>query len=279
VNALTLFFSYAHQDKALQSQLLRHLSRLIQTGQVIPWDDEEILPGVEWKQEIDNHLKTADIIVLLVSPNYMSSAYCSGEEMPVALRRYEAKEVQVLPVILRPTDWRETPLGQLQVLPTNGKSVVEWRDRDQAFQDVAKGIAKVVTSLYEAKVTPPPRFPRPMVNPAPLTPSEVENALQGLPGWKALPCLIPGAEPKKGTELVKTYQFANYDVALGFINRASEHIAAVQHHPTWEITWGTVKTRLTTWDIGHKLSHYDLDVAEYLDTLSREYPTRRDRKE
>jgi hypothetical protein len=52
MNAMKLFFSYAHQDKALQSQLLRHLSRLIRTGQVIPWDDDEILPGVEWKQEI-----------------------------------------------------------------------------------------------------------------------------------------------------------------------------------------------------------------------------------
>ena len=88
---LGFFSAMHHQDKALRGQLLRHLSRLIQTGQVIPWDDDEILPGVEWKQEIDNHLKTADIIVLLVSPNYMSSVYCSGEEMPVALRRYEAK--------------------------------------------------------------------------------------------------------------------------------------------------------------------------------------------
>lgn len=133
--------------------------------------------------------------MLLVSPNYMSSAYCTSEEMTVALRRYEAKEVHVLPVILLPTDWKETPLGKLQVLPTNGKSVAEWRDRDQAFQDVVKGIARVVTSLYEAKVMPPPRFPRPMVNPTPLTPSEVESALEGLSGWKAHPFLIPGAEP------------------------------------------------------------------------------------
>jgi pterin-4a-carbinolamine dehydratase len=117
-----------------------------------------------------------------------------------------------------------------------------------------------------------------MVNPNPLAPSEVENAFQRLPGWNALPFFIPGAEPTGGTELAKTYQFANYDVALGFINRASEHIAVVQHHPTWEITWGTVKARLTTWDIGHKLSHYDLDLAEYLDNLSSEYPPPREKK-
>jgi pterin-4a-carbinolamine dehydratase len=278
MNVIKLFLSYAHQDEALKNQLLRHLSRLIQTGQVVLWDDNEMLPGVEWKQEIDKHLKTADIIVLLVSPNFMSSAYCSGEEMQVALRRYKAKEVQVIPVILRSIDWRETPLRELQVLPTNGKPVVVWRDRDQAFQDVVKGIARVVTSLYEAKVMPPPRFPRPMVNPNPLALFEVENALQRLPGWKALPFFIPGAEPKSGTELVKTYQFANYDVALGFINRASEYIAVVQHHPIWEITWGTVKARLTTWDIGHKLSHYDLSLAEYLDNLSSEYPRPREKK-
>jgi 4a-hydroxytetrahydrobiopterin dehydratase len=77
---------------------------------------------------------------------------------------------------------------------------------------------------------------------------------------------------------VKTYHFANYDVALGFINRASEHIAAVPHHPTWEITWGTVTVRLSTWDIGHKLSHYDTEMAEYLDNLSIEYPASKKKK-
>jgi pterin-4a-carbinolamine dehydratase len=242
---------------------------------VIPWDDNDILPGAEWKQEIDKQLKTADIILLLISPDFIFLAH---EEIQVALRRYEAKEVQVIPVILRPTDWRETSLGKLQALPTNEKSVVEWRYRDQAFQDVVEGIARVVASLYEARVTLPIQFPQPKVKPNPLTPSEVENALQRLPGWKALPFFIPGAEPRSGTELVKTYQFANYDVALGFINRASEYITALPHHPTWEITWGTVKARLTTWDIGHKLSHYDLDLAEYLDNLSSEYPPPRKKK-
>src|SRR5438309_1053749 len=135
MNVIKLFFCYARQDKALQSQLLRHLSRLIQTGQVIPWDDSMILPGVKWKQEIDKHLKTSDIILLLVSPNFMSSAY-SGEEMQIAFQRHEAKEAHIIPVILRPTDWRDTSLGKLQALPTNGKAIVEWRDRDQAFQDV-----------------------------------------------------------------------------------------------------------------------------------------------
>lgn len=83
MNVIKLFLSSARQDKALQSQLLRHLSRLIQTGQVVLWDDDEILPGMERKQEIDKHLKTSDIIVLLISPNFMSSAY---EEMQAALR-------------------------------------------------------------------------------------------------------------------------------------------------------------------------------------------------
>ena len=208
----------------------------------------------------------------------MSSAYCSGDEMQIALQRHEAKEAHVIPVILRPAYWEVAPFGKLQALPAHGKPVSQWQDRNDALHEVVKGIAKVVTSLYEAKATPPLRFPRPMVNPNPLTPSEVENALQRLPGWKMLPVFIPGKEPKRGTELVKVYEFANYDVALGFINKASEHSAAVQHHPTWEITWGTVKARLTTWDIGHKLSHYDLDLAEYLDHLSGKFPHQRVKK-
>lgn len=171
---------------------------------MIPWDNNEILPGAERKQEIEKHLKTADIIVLLVSPNFMA-AYYASEEMQVALQRHQAKEAHLIPVILRPTDWRATALGEMQALPFNGRSVVEWRDRDQAFQDVVKGITRVVDTLYASRATRPIRYPRPMVNPKPLTSLEIKNALQRLSEWNVVPVFISGAEPNKGEELVKAF--------------------------------------------------------------------------
>jgi hypothetical protein len=175
MDVIKLYLCYARNDNDLREQLLRHLSWLIQSGQVIAWDESLILPGVNSKQEVDKHLKTSDIILLLVSPDFMQSVY-SSEEMQIAFHRYEAKEARIIPVLLRPADWNNTPLGKLQALPTNRKPVTQWRDRDQAFQDVVKGIAKVVTAIFDAKAMHPIRFPTPKVTPPPLTPSEVENA-------------------------------------------------------------------------------------------------------
>jgi predicted DNA-binding transcriptional regulator YafY len=64
-----------------------------------------------------------------------------------ALERHKAGDSRVIPVILRPVDWKETPIGDIQALPANGKPVTTWRNRDEAFHNVAKGIAEVVKVL------------------------------------------------------------------------------------------------------------------------------------
>ena len=105
-----------------------------------------------------------------------------------------------------------------------------------------------------------------MANQHPLTHLDIEKALLQLPGWEERPSGVS----ERGTELVKTYQFSDYVSALNFLNKASEHIEAVQHHPTWELSWGRAKARLTTDDIGHQISQADLDLATYLESLYSE---------
>lgn len=151
MDSIKIFCCYAHKDGVLQDQLVKHLEPLRRTGQVTTWYDRELLPGMEWKQEIDRHLNTSDIVLLLVSPNFMSSDYCYSIEMQKALERHERGEARVIPVILRPVNWKETPIWKLQALPTDGKPIVGWRDRDEAFQDVLKGVIAVVSSLQKVK--------------------------------------------------------------------------------------------------------------------------------
>lgn len=151
--AIKIFFCYARKDKLLREALESHLEALRRLGQITIWYDREILPGVEWKREIDTHLDTADIILLLVSPNFMRSNYCYGVEMRRALERHKAGDAWVIPVILRPIEWKETPIGDLQVLPANGKPITTWRNRDEAFQDVAKGITEVIKLFLETRPT------------------------------------------------------------------------------------------------------------------------------
>ncbi len=145
--AAKIFYCYAHEDKPLRDELGRHLGPLRNQGWITEWHDQEIQPGTDWKQEINVHLSTADIVLLLISADFMDSDYCYGVEMQRALERHRTGEAQVLPIILRPTDWEETPIGELQALPTGGKAVVLWPVRDEAYRDVVRGIRGVVRVL------------------------------------------------------------------------------------------------------------------------------------
>lgn len=147
LDTIEIFCCYAHKDRELQDQLVKHLEPLRRAGQVTTWYDRELLPGTDWKQEIDKHLSTADVVLLLISPNFMNSDYCYSIEMQKALERHKRGETSVIPVILRPVSWQETPIGELQALPTDGKPIVRWSDRDEAFRDVVRGIMTVVSSL------------------------------------------------------------------------------------------------------------------------------------
>src|SRR6266849_10426858 len=103
--ALEVFFSYAHKDQRLRDQLETHLSLLKREGLISSWHDRKIGAGQEWAGQIDNHLNTAHIILLLVSPDFMASDYCYDIEMTQALARHEAGEARIIPIILRPVDW------------------------------------------------------------------------------------------------------------------------------------------------------------------------------
>ena len=147
--AFSVFYSYAPEDLALRDALDKHLATLRRNGWIESWSDRDIRAGAEWKQEIDIHLRTADIILLLVSSDFLSSEYCYSLEMQEALRRHEAGEAVVIPILLRPVDWHETPFSSLQVLPGEGKSVTSWSNRDEAFEQIAQGIRRVVTALRQ----------------------------------------------------------------------------------------------------------------------------------
>src|SRR5258706_2919195 len=133
-----IFYSYAHKDEGLKKKLEIHLSLLKQEGLITGWYDREIRAGAEWASEIETHLNSAHIILLLVSPDFMASDYCYSIEMRRALERHEAQEARVIPVILRPTDWERAPFSHLQALPADRKPVTRWSNRDEAFLRVAQ---------------------------------------------------------------------------------------------------------------------------------------------
>jgi hypothetical protein len=145
--AIEIFYSYAHKDERLKEKLDIHLSLLKQEGLIMGWYDREIRAGAEWASEIEAHLNSAHVILLLISPDFMASDYCYSIEMKRALERHDAQEAHIIPVILRPTDWERAPFGKLQALPTDRRPITRWSNRDEAFLHVAQDIRKVVDEL------------------------------------------------------------------------------------------------------------------------------------
>jgi hypothetical protein len=148
-STIEIFLCYAHKDEPLREELAVYLRGLQRQGFFHIWHDREISAGTEWTREIDKHLNTAQIILLLISQYFMDSDYCYCVEMKQALERHERGEARVIPVLLRPVYWQKAPFAKLQILPTNGNYVtsIQWPSLDEAFFDVAEGIRKVVEEL------------------------------------------------------------------------------------------------------------------------------------
>jgi internalin A len=146
-----LYCSYSHRDERLHSQLESHLKLLQHRGVISSWHDRLIEAGQEWKNLISNNLEKADIILLLVSPDFIASDYCWDIEMTRALERHEMGEARVIPVIMRNVDWSRTPFAKLQALPRDGKAVRLWSNRDSAWRNVVEGIEEAVAELKRSR--------------------------------------------------------------------------------------------------------------------------------
>lgn len=145
--AVEVFYSYAPQDEPLRRKLEKHLSIFKRQRLITDWHYRKVTAGAEWECEVDSHLNTAQLILLLVSPDFIASDYCYDIEVKRAMERHEAGEACVIPVILRPAHWEEAVFGKLQALPVDGKPVTRWRTHDEAFFNVAEGIRKAIKEL------------------------------------------------------------------------------------------------------------------------------------
>ncbi len=146
-----VFFSYAHKDEELRDELAKHLSLLRNQGVIKTWHDREITAGTEWEGKIDRHLESAQVILLLISADFLASKYCYDVELKRAMERHENGEARVIPVILRPVDWTGASFSKVQALPKNAKPVTSWPNPDEAFTDISRGIRRAVEEVTGKK--------------------------------------------------------------------------------------------------------------------------------
>ncbi|HMQ61961.1 MAG TPA: TIR domain-containing protein [Flavilitoribacter sp.] len=139
-----IFFSYSKADRSVLEELLRHIKPLVREGKLQPWNDHDILPGDDWDDEVREKLETADIFLFLISANSISTDYILDVEMPIAMGRHDRGEARVIPIFIKPCEWDSLPLSKLNGLPSKGKPVTAYADRDEAWVEVVKGIKRVL---------------------------------------------------------------------------------------------------------------------------------------
>lgn len=154
-----VFSSYAHEDEELRVELDKHLKALTRSGLIRSWNDRQIAAGSEWERVLNQNLHTADIILLLLSPDFLASDYCYDIELPIAFERHKRESARAVPVILRPVAWQTTDLAKLQALPKDAQPVTLWPSRDAALLNVCEGILKLVVGWKGAVSAGTPEKP------------------------------------------------------------------------------------------------------------------------
>ena len=149
--AARVFVSYSHRDERQLNELRTHLSPLERLRLIETWYDRRIVAGEDFGQKINENVDSADIILLLVSADFIASNYCYEKEMARALERHANGETRVVPVIIRDVDWKViAELSKLTAVPKDGKPVRNWPNKDTAWRDVSERVRAMLEAMRDA---------------------------------------------------------------------------------------------------------------------------------
>lgn len=148
--ARKIAISYAHADDRLQKSFASHLDVAIRNSMIDPWDDRWIAAGSDWRAEIDRRFREADVVVLLVSEDFLKSTFCMQVEVPLVLERAARNEAAVVPVIVRPCEWQASILSKVQVVLPRNKPVVQCGNRTEAWRIVIHKMLTAANGLVPA---------------------------------------------------------------------------------------------------------------------------------
>jgi hypothetical protein len=201
-------------DAPLREQLERHLSILQREGLIATWHQRQIIAGSVRQEEVDRHLNTASLILLLISADFLASDYCYGVEMQRALQRHTAREAQVIPILLRACIWQSAPFARLEMLPSGNRPITMWPNRDEAWTDVAMRIRQIFGGKSAATAPHAPGTPA-----------------QGRTPIETITTLFLAANPASTTRLALDEEMRAIEQKVW----ASEHRKALVFQSSWAV--------------------------------------------
>jgi len=149
LSPLQVFISYAEEDFDFKVQLTKHISTLIKLNKIILWDKDMISPGEVWKIETQDKLINSDIILCLISSDFIHSEFSDSKELEDLIDHHNRNLKKIIPVLVRPCFWEELPIAQVKWVPK--KAISRSKNTDKEWKNVVKYINKVTLEITGRK--------------------------------------------------------------------------------------------------------------------------------
>ena len=275
-----IFLSYRRSDSYGTKRIAKSLRS--EFGQEnIFFDTESMQPGVAWPDRIKDFLSHADLMLLIIGPNWLHVQDESSGKRRIDMdqdwvrleittflnRKKENDKLILIPVLINGAKMPEKNFLDSTLSPICDLQFVRLDNTGSSLDFV-----QLKQTLLQNRVTPvnPPAVVTPIAlrPPDPLTESEENEFMEKYPGWQIINSDKPGAPGDFMRELYRFYEFTSYEEAWKFISKVDEYaIRPFNHHPKWQNTYNRVEFWLCTFNIGHKPSQRDIRLAKILEDI------------
>lgn len=280
-----IFISYRRDDAAAEAGRIYSLIRGQFGEDSVFMDTSSIQAGAKWPDEIQAALGAAEMVVVIVGPDWLRAGSSKWgqrridqdhdwvrQELSFAFRDNKT----IVPVLVRGAE-----MPPADVLPEPVKALPDRQQleirRDYWDHDVKlllvrlQGPRSKKQETADTELGPYPR--NPPIGPEPISDEKLRVILDtDLTDWKKVITPLPENPNEVRIELFREYKFRSFQDAINFMVQVAPGCDIAIHHPRWENVWKTIRVYLTTWDIGHRVSDRDVQLARYFDRAYREFP-------
>jgi internalin A len=160
-NPVSLFICYARANERVVKRLVPSLKVLARRGYISPWRDTDLIPGDDWDETIQERLSESQIILFMVTRDFLASRYVTEHERPVAMRLMNEKKAIVVPVLLSTCSWQDEDFAKLEKLPRKDELISSINPREDAWSLVEEGLKRVVEKVRSSSGMAPQNLSRP----------------------------------------------------------------------------------------------------------------------
>lgn len=279
---MRVFVNYRRADSPAHAGHLRdNLVATLGSKQVF-MDTSTIAPGSKWRPELEQALSASTFVIVVIGPGWLKAANEFGvrrlddpaDWVRAELRMAFELKKEVIPVLVGGAELPPEVALPDQLKPLLEHQVVELRDRywDHDVQLVLSRLADSRASRLPGGARRNP-YPIPPAHvPSPMDEQQIKLALNShLSGWSLIFSPLPEDASSVRQELFKEFTFDTFINAVQFMGLVAPGCDIAIHHPRWENLWKTLRVYLTTWDIGHRVSDRDIQLAAYFDRAYQDF--------